>query len=108
MVSKTITIAMILWPEAVTPYGLTHYDVHGVFNFFMNVSYDDSGRMIIKPPIANNLSGHFKTGQQRGYMDVRAEMDVLGAIAACPGDINPTNGEDRVPKRLKIEIYEKE
>lgn len=41
-------------------------------------------------------------------MDVRAEMDVLGAIAACPGDINPTNGEDRVPKRLKIEIYEKE
>ncbi len=84
--------------KAVTPYGLTHYDVHGVFNFFMNVSYDANGRMIIRPPVA-------KKGD---YMDVRAEMDVLGAIAACPGDINPTNGEDRVPKPLKIEIYEKE
>ena len=42
------------------------------------------------------------------YMDIRAEMDVLGAIAACPGDISPTNGEDRIPKPLKIEIYAEE
>lgn len=87
-----------LLAEAVKPYGLTHYDVHGVFNFFMNVFYDENGRMTIKAPVA-------KKGD---YMDIRAEMDVLAAIVACPGDINPTNGEDRVPKPLKIEIYQEE
>ncbi len=84
--------------EAIRPYGLNHYDVHGALNFFMNVSYGDDGRIIIKAPVA-------KKGD---YIDMRAEMDVLGAITACPGDINPTNGEDRIPKALKIEIYEEQ
>ena len=84
--------------EAVKPYGLSHYDVHGVFNFFMNVVYDENGRMIIKAPVA-------KKGD---YMDIRAEMDVLCAIAACPGDIGLTNGEDMTPRPLKIEVYEEQ
>ncbi len=85
--------------EAIKPYGLTHYDVHGVLDFFMNVSFDDNGKMIVGPPIA-------KKGD---YMELRAEMDVLGAMSACPDDIlGPTNGEDMRPKPLKIEIYEEE
>lgn len=81
--------------EAIKPYGLTHYDVHGVLDFFMDVSFDEDGHMVIKPPIA-------KKGD---YMELRAEMDVLCAISACPDDMGLTNGMDRTPKPLRIEIY---
>lgn len=81
--------------KAIEPWGLTSYDVHGVFNAFMKVRYDD-GKMIILPPVS-------KKGD---YIDLRAEMDVLVAISACPGDISPTNGEDRIPKPLDIVVHE--
>ena len=85
--------------EALEPHGLTPEDVPDVFNMFMNVSYDDEGRYHIHGPVAG----------KGGYIDMRAEMDSLVALSACPaGDVSFVNGEgeEQGNKRLKVEIWE--
>lgn len=85
--------------EAIAPFGLTPEDVPDVFNMFMNVEYDQQGHYHIKAPAAG----------KGGYIDMRAEMDCLVALSACPaGDVSLVNGEgpDKGNKRLKVEIYE--
>ncbi|MCH8087491.1 MAG: urea carboxylase-associated family protein [Chloroflexi bacterium] len=85
--------------EAIDPFGLTPEDVPDVFNMFMNVEYDQQGHYHIKAPAAG----------KGGYIDMRAEMDCLVALSACPaGDVSLVNGEgpDKGNKPLKVEIYE--
>ena len=85
--------------EAIAPYGLTPEDVPDVNNMFMNVENDEDGRYQFLPP----------TGGKGDYIDLRAEMDCLVAMSACPaGDQSIINGEgpDAGNKRLKIEIWE--
>jgi uncharacterized protein YcgI (DUF1989 family) len=36
------------------------------------------------------------------YIDLRAEMDVLAAVSACPADTSPTNGGRSNPLGIKI------
>ena len=36
------------------------------------------------------------------YMDLRAEMDVLAAVSACPADTSPTNGGKSAPLGIKV------
>ena len=78
--------------DAVKPWGLTHHDVHGPFNAFMNVSYDRLGRMNILPP----------KSKKGDYITLKAEMSLLVAISACPSDANYCNGRDKIPKSLEI------
>ncbi len=37
-----------------------------------------------------------------GYIDLRAEMDVLAAISACPADTSPTNNFRSAPLGIKV------
>ncbi len=81
--------------EAIAPYGLTADDVPETYNIWMNVDFDlPTGFFITNPPLA-------KKGD---YLDMRAEMDCLAAISACPSDIAPTNNYRLSP--LKVEIFE--
>lgn len=85
--------------SVIAPYGLTPEDVPDVYNLFMHVGLDASGRYGFRPP----------TGHQGDYIDMRAEMDCLVALSACPaGDVTVVNGEggESGNKRLKVEIWE--
>jgi uncharacterized protein YcgI (DUF1989 family) len=80
--------------EAIAPYGLTPDDVPDVFNIWMNVDIDPKTNLfVIKPPLV-------KKGD---YIDMRAEMDCLVAVSACPSDKIATNNYGIKP--LKVEIY---
>ena len=83
-----------LLSEAIAPFGLTSYDTHDAFSIFMNKKIGEDGKMIILPPTV-------KTGES---IDLRAEMDLLIAISACPSEKAPTN--NFVAKALGIQILE--
>jgi uncharacterized protein YcgI (DUF1989 family) len=74
--------------KAVAPYGLKDEDIHDMFNLFMNVDLNSDGSFVIKPSIA----------KEGDYIDLRAEMDILVGLSACPG------GE--VPHPLGMRVYE--
>lgn len=78
--------------EVLAPYGISPDDIHDAFNVFMNVELDENGCFVIKPPVA----------EKGDYIEMRAEMDCLVAISACPSDKAPTN--DFRPKPLGIQI----
>lgn len=80
--------------EALAPYGITGDDIGDIFNVFMNVEQDGDGNFTIKPSSA--VVGD--------YIDLRAEMDVLAAVSACPSDGSAVNGF--VPKPLGLRVYE--
>jgi uncharacterized protein YcgI (DUF1989 family) len=78
--------------EALAPFGISGDDVVDVFNVFMNVELDSEGGFRILPT---------KVGKD-DYIDLRADMDVLAAISACPAVTSPTNGGSIKPLGLKI------
>ena len=79
--------------EALAPYGLTGDDVIDVFNVFMNADLKPDGSFEILPP----------TAMKGDYIDLRAEMNILAAISACPSDGRTTN--DGKPKPLGITVF---
>ncbi len=78
--------------EAVADFGLTGDDVHDIFNIFMNVDLFEDGSFKILPT---------EIGPD-DYMDLRAEMNVLAAVSACPADTSPTNAGQSNPLGVKI------
>ena len=78
--------------EALEPYGLTGDDVFDIFNVFMNVELYPDGSFRMKPTEVD----------KDDYIDLKAEMDVLAAISACPADTSPTNGGKSAPLGIKI------
>ncbi len=76
--------------EVLAPYGLSEDDVPDVFNAFMNVSGIEEGRFETVMPAA-------KKGD---YIALRAEMDILAAVSACPYDLLYT------PRPLQIQIVQ--
>ena len=76
--------------EALAPYGLTEDDVPDVFNAFMNAEGFSEGRFDTLEPIT-------KKGD---YISMRAEMDILVGVSACPFDLLYT------PRPLGIKITE--
>ncbi len=79
--------------EALAPYGIDGDQIIDIFNVFMNVACTPDGRFEISPP----------TADVGDYIDLRAEMDVLAAISACPADTTPTN--EGAPKALGVKIF---
>jgi len=67
--------------EALAPFGVSGDDIADVFNVFMNVELRPDGSFAILPP----------TAKKGDHIDLRAEMDVLAAVSACPADRNATN-----------------
>jgi uncharacterized protein len=76
--------------EALAPYGLTEDDVPDVFNAFMNAEGFAEGRFDTLEPVT----------EQGDYISMRAEMDVLVGVSACPFDLLYT------PRPLGIKIVE--
>ncbi len=78
--------------EAVAPWGLSGDDIFDIFNVFMNVElYPDGGFKILPTEVGPD-----------DYIDLRAEMDVLAAVSACPADTSPTNGGKSGPLGIKV------
>ncbi len=80
--------------EALAPYGLSGDDIVDVFNVFMNAEIKPDGSFAILPP----------TAMKGDHIDLRAEMNILAAISACPSDGRATN--DGNPKPLGITVYD--
>ena len=78
--------------EALAPFGLTGDDVMDVFNVFMNVELHADGSFTILPSRVT----------KDDYIELRAEMDVLAAVSACPADTSPTNSGKSRPLGIRI------
>jgi len=81
--------------EALAPFGVSGDDIVDIFNVFMNVDMRPDGSFTIQPP----------TAMKGDYIDLRAEMDVLAAVSACPAERNATN--DRRAKPLGITVFQR-
>jgi uncharacterized protein YcgI (DUF1989 family) len=79
--------------DAVAPWGIGKRDIPGAFTPFMNVVHYPDGSAEIAEP----------TSRPGSYIDLRAEMDLLVAISACPQERNPCNGFD--PTSLRAIVY---
>lgn len=60
---------------AIEPFGLRPEHVHNAFNAFMYTGIDENDRTFFDPSDA----------LESDYLDLRAELDCLVAISACPG-----------------------
>jgi hypothetical protein len=78
--------------EALAPYGMIGDDIIDIFNVFMAVELATEGGFRILPT----------TVGKDDYIDLRAEMDVLAAVSACPADTSPTNGGRSNPLGIKV------
>jgi hypothetical protein len=64
------------------------------FNVFERVMIGQDGRLAIQPPLA----------EPGDSLTLRAEMDLLLVVSACPMDLTFTNGADRRPKPIHLEV----
>lgn len=80
--------------KALAPYGLTGDDIIDIFNVFMTADLHPDGGFTIRPTRA----------KPEDYIDLRAEMDILAAVSACPALKSATNGG--VAKSLALTVYE--
>ena len=76
--------------EVLAPYGLSEDDVPDVFNAFMNVAGIEEGKFETVMPVS-------KKGD---HISLRAEMDILAAVSACPFDLL------YAPRPLQIQIVQ--
>jgi hypothetical protein len=79
--------------RAIEPYGLGPEAVHDTFNVFMNIELLPDGRIKINTA----------PGEKGDFIALRAEMDCLVAISACPADLSPCNNYRPTPIMLEIE-----
>ena len=81
--------------EALAELGLQAPRTPSPVNVFENVSIGPGGRLQIVPPTVS-------AGEA---LSLRAEMDLVLVISACPMDIAPTNGRDRRPKPICVRLH---
>jgi uncharacterized protein YcgI (DUF1989 family) len=77
---------------------LAHIGLHvslvpAPLNLFENTAPDASGAISIKPPIS----------QPGSYVTLRAEVNLVLVLSACPQDMALTNGPDRRPREVQVE-----
>ncbi|MEV6594573.1 DUF1989 domain-containing protein [Streptomyces acidicola] len=80
--------------DALVAYGLPYGQVSDPFNIFMNTGLDTEGKTEIHLPKSN----------AGDYVDLRAEMDLIVAVSACPDDRSDCNGGEC--SSLRVEILE--
>jgi uncharacterized protein YcgI (DUF1989 family) len=77
--------------DAIAEFGLGPEDVHDPFNIFMKTGLGPDGRLFYEDPDT----------QAGDYVELRAEIDCLVAISACPGRSSGPVGHG-----LGIQVYE--
>ena len=80
--------------EAVRPWGVDPDLIPDVFNVFMYTDVVDEHTLVFRESPA----------QAGDYIELRAEMDVLAAVSACPSETSASNGGE--PKRIGLEVWE--
>jgi urea carboxylase-associated protein 1 len=73
-------------------HGMGKRDLVSNVNFFMNVPIRPNGELTVDDGVS----------EPGGYVDLRAEMDVLVLISNCPQVNNPCNGFNPTPIRIVI------
>lgn len=73
--------------------GLAYDDIPDPINWFMNVSIQQRGELEVRESLA----------EKNDYILLRAEMDTIAGISACPQDQNATNGG--TPTDLLIRVF---
>jgi len=79
--------------NALGTHGLTYDDIPDPINWFMNVSIQQRGELEIRESLA----------EKNDYVLLRAEMDTIAGVSACPQDQNETNGG--TPTDLLIRVF---
>ena len=84
---------MDLFEESIRPWGLERKDIPMCLNIFLDYPVEAEGKVAIdKEPVS-------KPGD---HIDLRAEMDLLVSITACPQENNPCNGYNPTPIRVAV------
>ena len=84
---------MDLFEESIRPWGLARKDLPMCFNIFLDYPVEAGGNVAIdKDPVS-------KAGD---HIDLRAEMNLLVSITACPQENNPCNGYNPTPIRVAV------
>jgi hypothetical protein len=84
---------MDLFEAAIEPWGPERKDIPMCFNIFLDYPVKDDGHVAIdKDPVS-------KPGD---HVDLKAEMDLLVAITACPQENNPCTGYNPTPIRVAV------
>ncbi len=78
--------------EAVRPWGVAPDLIPDVFNVFMFTDVEDERRLVFRESPA----------AEGDYIELRACIDVLAAVSACPSETSASNGGD--PKRIGLEV----
>lgn len=79
--------------NALEAIGLAATDTPCPLNLFMNVPVDNDGRLAFAPPVS-------KAGD---HVSLRAEMDLIIVLSACPQDMTPVNG--MTPTELHYQVH---
>jgi uncharacterized protein len=78
--------------EALAPFGIAGDDIGDVFNAFMNVEFGSDGGFTIRVPQT----------KPEDHLDLRAEMNIIAAISACPNSTGPVNNFAAKPLAVKV------
>jgi uncharacterized protein len=79
--------------QVLRQYGIKYEDIPDPVNWFMNVGLRQRGRFEVREPLS-----------ERGdYVLLRATMDLIVAVAACPQDQNAANAFR--PTDIQVRIY---
>ncbi|WP_118136282.1 DUF1989 domain-containing protein [Oceanicella sp. SM1341] len=82
--------------EAIGALGLSLPFTPASLNLFMQVGVEADGAVRREPPVS-------KPGDS---VTLRAEMDVILVLSACPQDVTPINGEGCTPRDVEIILGE--
>ncbi len=74
--------------------GLTPPECPSPLNLFMNIPWTPTGKLSFDPP----------TSKPGDYVTLRAELDCVVAMSACPQDILPINGVAGKPTEAHFEV----
>jgi uncharacterized protein len=74
--------------------GLAPPETPAPLNLFMNIPVVDGNRVEVRPPISTPQS----------HVSLRAEMDCIVALSACPQDMLPVNGLAMQPTHAHFEV----
>ena len=75
--------------------GLQETHTPSPLNLFMNIPWKDDGSLSFEAPV----------NQKGDYVVLRAELDCVVAMSACPQDILPINGVNNKPTEAHFQVY---
>ena len=78
--------------EVLKPYGILRVHLPDPFNIFQNTKVESNGKLVQQG----------SPSRPGDYMVFQALMDVLGAVSACPMDLNPIGGKEITDVMVKI------